>query len=101
LSGRGHNLGMSPNRKPAPAVPGERAARVADARNRLELRLPVLGDVDLPGRDAIAFAAGLGVLAALGVIEWPVAALIGAGHYLSRSHQSAILRDFGAALEEA
>lgn len=63
--------------------------------------LPILGEVELPGRDTLAFTGGLGLLAALGVVEWPVAVLIGAGHYLSRSHQSAVLRDLGAALEEA
>ncbi|MHB2022466.1 MAG: hypothetical protein ACYCO3_03920 [Mycobacteriales bacterium] len=80
--------------------PGRQAAERADERVRLHLRLPLLGEVDLPPADALAFAGGLGVLALAGAIDWPVAGLIALGHYLSQNRQSAALRIFGEALEE-
>jgi hypothetical protein len=38
----------------------------------------------LPPVERLAYYAGLGALAALGIIEWPVAAAIGAGTLLAR-----------------
>jgi hypothetical protein len=38
----------------------------------------------LPPAERMAYYAGLGALAAFGVIEWPVAAAIGAGTILAR-----------------
>ncbi len=62
-----------------------------------------LGDLrlELPPRDQLAFLAGLGVLTALELIEWPVALAIGVGHELARSRHGKVLREFGEALEDA
>ncbi|GGJ73877.1 hypothetical protein [Streptomyces brasiliensis] len=62
-----------------------------------------IGDLrlELPPRDQLAFLAGLGVLTALELIEWPVALAIGVGHELARSRHGKALREFGEALEEA
>ncbi|MGW1026354.1 hypothetical protein ACWD4J_22130 [Streptomyces sp. NPDC002577] len=57
--------------------------------------------LELPPADQLVFLAGLGVLTALEIIEWPVAAAIGIGHALAHNHHSRVLRDFGEALEEA
>ncbi|MFG2131770.1 hypothetical protein ACGFNV_28670 [Streptomyces sp. NPDC048751] len=64
--------------------------------------LDVFGQrVELPPPDHLAFLAGLGVLAALEVVEWPVALLLAVGHQLAHNHHSRVLREFGDALEEA
>ena len=76
------------------------AAEQAVARHSVTLDL--LGvRVELPPPDQLAFLAGVGVLAALQIIDWPVALVLGVGHQLAHSHHSRLLREFGEALEEA
>lgn len=70
-------------------------------RNSVRVDLPVVGEVDLPGREELAFIGGIGALAILGVLEWPVALLLGLGHTLARSRHNKAMRAFGEALEEA
>ncbi|MDQ0990967.1 hypothetical protein [Streptomyces sp. V3I7] len=62
-----------------------------------------LGDVrlELPPPDQLAFLAGLGLLTALELIEWPIALAVGVGHELARNRHSKVLKEFGEALEEA
>jgi hypothetical protein len=69
--------------------------------HRQRLRLPLVGDVAVPPPDRVAYFAGLGVLAAIQVIEWPLALVIGAGHLLADQHWSRVLRGLGSAAEEA
>ncbi|MDG4806944.1 hypothetical protein O7634_09290 [Micromonospora sp. WMMD1120] len=63
--------------------------------------LPMLGEVAVPPPDKVAYYAGLGVLAALQVIEWPIALVITAGHLLADQHFSGLVRGVGEALENA
>lgn len=56
--------------------------------------------VELPSEEQLCFLAGVGLLAAVGVIEWPVAAAIAIGHGLAHSQHGKALREFGEALEE-
>jgi hypothetical protein len=75
-------------------------ALVKDVRPR-RVRLPVLGQVTLPPPDRMAYFVGLGILAAVEIIEWPLALVIGAGHLLADQHWSRVLHGFGEAAEEA
>ncbi|WP_199561918.1 hypothetical protein [Micromonospora deserti] len=63
--------------------------------------IPVLGEVAVPPSDKLAYYAGLGVLAALQVIEWPLALVITAGHLLADQHLSGLAKGLGEALEAA
>ncbi|MBM0230995.1 hypothetical protein JNW91_03340 [Micromonospora sp. STR1_7] len=63
--------------------------------------LPMLGEVAMPPPDKVAYYAGLGVLAALQVIEWPIALVITAGHLLADQHLSGLVKGVGEALQEA
>jgi hypothetical protein len=63
--------------------------------------LPLLGEVAVPPPDKIAYYAGVGVLAAVGEIEWPLALVITAGHLLADQHLSGLARGVGEALETA
>ncbi|QGN46132.1 hypothetical protein ACN26Y_07480 [Micromonospora sp. WMMD558] len=63
--------------------------------------VPVLGEVAVPPPDKLAYYAGLGVLAALQVIEWPLALVITAGHLLADQHLSGLAKGLGEALEAA
>ncbi|MEU2613871.1 hypothetical protein ABZ570_20130 [Micromonospora sp. NPDC007271] len=65
------------------------------------VEVPVLGEVAVPPPDKLAYYAGLGVLAALQVIEWPLALVITAGHLLADQHLSGVVRGMGEALESA
>jgi hypothetical protein len=78
-----------------------RAAAMATERNTTHMDMPVLGRVELPPADQLAFMGGIITLAAVGMIEWPVAIVLTAGHLLAHNRHVQILRDFGKALEEA
>ncbi|GAB2807395.1 hypothetical protein GCM10027176_10610 [Actinoallomurus bryophytorum] len=65
------------------------------------LNVPGLGLVTLPCRDQLVFFGGLGLLAVVGVIEWPVAAVVGAGHLLAAKRNNKALRQVGEVLEQA
>lgn len=91
-----------PPRARAAARPAARdVVATVTARNSTILTVPVLGRVTLPPPERLAFLAGLGLLAGVGLMEWPVAVVVAVGHALSDNRRSRILRDFGEALEEA
>ena len=69
--------------------------------NTVDVPLPVLGTVRLPPMDSLVWFGGLGALVAVGLVEWPVAAAIGAGHLLVQQQHFRLLHDFGEALELA
>jgi hypothetical protein len=82
---------------------GPRPRAAADlVRSRNSVTVHVAGRRwALPPTDQLAFLAGLGLLAALDIIDWPVVLAIAAGHEIARSRHSKVLREFGEALEEA
>ena len=55
----------------------------------------------LPAPEHLAFYAGIGAMAVLGVMEWPVVAALVVGHTLVNTQHSKILQSLGEALEEA
>jgi hypothetical protein len=57
--------------------------------------------VHMPPLEQIAFMGGIATLAVIGIIEWPVAAVLTVGHILAHNRHHALLRDFGEALDEA
>ncbi|GAB2660311.1 hypothetical protein GCM10027068_45460 [Prescottella soli] len=67
--------------------------------SRFAIRLPLVGDVDVPRPDQLAYYAALGLLAALEVIDWPVALAIVVGHKLAADQRHRALREVGEALE--
>lgn len=88
-------------RNVAPSGTPKAAAEHANRRNSVKLRIPLVGTMNLPATDELAFLGGVGVLAVAGIIEWPVAVVLGAGHALVAKHRGKVLREFGEALEEA
>jgi hypothetical protein len=75
-----------------------RAARQSIEENSVTVDIAGIGTVRMPGLDQLAWLGGLAVLAAAGVVEWPVVAVIGVGHVLAHQHHLRLLRDFGEAL---
>ncbi|ABG94950.1 conserved hypothetical protein [Rhodococcus jostii RHA1] len=65
------------------------------------VNLPIVGSVGIPRPEHLAFYAALGALAALEIIEWPVAAIIAAGHVMAAEKHHRALHEIGDALESA
>jgi hypothetical protein len=62
--------------------------------------LPVVGRVQIPRPDQLAYYALAG-LAALEIIDWPIALVIGAGHVLAENRHNKVAQQLGEALEQA
>lgn len=97
---------MAAGRAGAKAADGQGAfvaANEAVSRGciELDLRAVGLGQVSLPPLDHIAFYAGVGILAAVELVEWPVAVVLTVGKVLADNRTNKTVRAFGRALESA
>jgi hypothetical protein len=90
-----------PRGEPAIHLAKRAAERVINSETML-IELPEgLGTVRLPSPKRLAFYGGIVALAAFGILDWPVALVIGAGHLLAEDHHHRTLAEFGEALAEA
>ncbi|SPM33138.1 hypothetical protein W7S_23280 [Mycobacterium rhizamassiliense] len=64
------------------------------------LNLPIVGQTEIPRPEQLAYYGGLAALAALELIDWPVALVIAAGHVLASNHHNKLLEELGEAMEE-
>src|SRR5246127_4834077 len=64
------------------------------------VNVPVLGQLEIPRPEHLAYYGGLAALAAFELIDWPVALVIAAGHLLASNHHNKILEELGDAMEE-
>ena len=62
------------------------ASQLVTRAKKFSIQLPVVGKVPVPPPDQLAFFGALGALAAVGLIEWPVALAIGAGQAVVARH---------------
>lgn len=62
------------------------ASELVKEAEKFAVRLPIVGRIAVPPPDQLAFFGVLGALAALGAIEWPVAAAIGVGQVVVSRH---------------
>jgi xanthosine utilization system XapX-like protein len=74
--------------------------RIREART-FAVNLPVLGRVRVPRPEQLAFYGALGALAAVEIIEWPVALVLGIGHALMQNEHNRVAEEVGEALEDA
>ena len=65
------------------------------------VNLPVVGQLEIPRPEQLAYYGGLAALAAFELIDWPVAVVIAAGHLLASNHHNRLLEELGEAMEEA
>ncbi|MBF6300301.1 hypothetical protein IU459_22555 [Nocardia amamiensis] len=63
--------------------------------------LPVVGRVRIPRPEHLAYYGALGALAAAEIIEWPVAVVLAAGHWLVENEHNRVAQEIGEALEDA
>ncbi|MDP9091781.1 MAG: hypothetical protein M3N95_02260 [Actinomycetota bacterium] len=90
---------------------GQAAARVAtaataataatDNAEHIALNLPLVGSVQLPRPEQLAYYAGIGALVALEILDWPAALVLGVGHALLTQQHNRTIHEFGEVLEEA
>ena len=73
--------------------------RVRQAQT-FSLDLPIVGRVRIPRPEQLAFYGALGALAAVEIIEWPVALALAAGHALLQNEHSRVAQEIGEALED-
>ncbi|MCV7236138.1 hypothetical protein [Mycobacterium branderi] len=64
------------------------------------VNLPVVGRVEVPRPEQLAYYGGLAALAAFELIDWPVALVIAAGHIMASNHHNKLLEELGQAMEE-
>ena len=74
--------------------------RVRDAET-FAVRLPVVGQMRIPRPEQLAYYGALAGLAALEIIDWPIALVIAAGHALAASHHNKVAQELGEALQDA
>jgi xanthosine utilization system XapX-like protein len=84
----------------APTTHRDAVERVRQAQS-FTVTLPVVGRVRVPRPEQLAFYGALGALAAVEIIEWPVALVLGVGHALMQNEHSRVAQEVGEALEEA
>ena len=66
-----------------------------------QVEIPAIGRVTVPPPGRLAYFAGLGLLAVFGVIDWPIALVVGVGHLLADQHWSSVVQGIGEAAEQA
>jgi len=64
------------------------------------VNLPVVGQLEIPRPEQLAYYGGLAALAVFELIDWPVALVIAAGHLLASNHHNQMLEELGEAMEE-
>ena len=74
--------------------------RVREA-GTIVVTLPVVGRVRIPRPEELVYYGALAGLAAMEIIDWPIALVIGAGHALASNHHSKVAQELGEALEDA
>jgi hypothetical protein len=84
-----------------PALSQRDAVRRVQEAQSFTVNLPVVGRVRVPRPEQLAFYGALGVLAAVEIIEWPVALVLATGHLLMQDEHNRVAQEIGEALEDA
>ncbi len=77
------------------------AVQAVEEAEHLAVTVPLLGDLQLPRPDQLAYYAGVTTLVVLGIMEWPAALALGVGHVLLTQRHNRSVQQFAEALEEA
>jgi hypothetical protein len=93
----------------SPAASGDQAcmsdqttsAEIQKLRSRPSVRLPALGRMNLPDKPGLLWYAGIGSMAAMELIEWPVAALVAGLTLSSTTREIATSRSSRTVLHRA
>lgn len=55
--------------------------------------VPVVGQVNLPDPEGLIWYAGIGAMALIDLIEWPIAALVAGTHFIEHHSRSKDIQD--------
>jgi hypothetical protein len=77
-----------------------RAAQGVRETETVAVDVPIVGHVNLPRPEELAYYVGLTVLAVAEIIDWPVALVLAAGHALNYSRHSRVANELGDVLDE-
>ena len=72
--------------------------RVREAHS-FAITLPVVGRIRVPHPEQLAYYGALAALAAVEIIDWPVALALAAGHALIEDQHNRVAQEIGEALE--
>lgn len=65
------------------------------------MRIPLVDlQLSAPTRGSLGWYAAIGAMTAAGLLEWPLAAVVAAGHLISENSTSAALAGAGAGAED-
>lgn len=62
------------------------ASKLVSRAEKLSVRIPMVGKVAVPPPDQLAFFAALGLLTAVGLLDWPVVLAAGVGQVVVARH---------------
>ena len=68
---------------------------------KFAVNMPGIGRVPIPRPEKLAYYGALAALAAVEIIDWPIALVIATGHALADNEHSRIVQEFGEAGEDA
>ena len=88
------------NESPHTAPQRTAVDRIREAES-FAVHLPGLGRVRIPRPEQLAYFGGLAALAAIEIIDWPVALIIATGHVLASQHHNRLAEELGEAIEDA
>lgn len=91
----------APRKSAVTHVSGRAAARKVEEANQVTVQLPILGSLRLPEPQQLTYFAAIGALGVIGILDWPMALVLVAGHALASNHHNRVLHQFGEALEDA
>jgi hypothetical protein len=87
--------------KSPPRMSHRRAVERIRHSETFAVTLPVVGRVRIPRPDQLAYYGALAGLAALEIVDWPIALVVGAGHALASNQRNKVAQEIGEALEDA
>jgi hypothetical protein len=91
---------MMAEKKARQATSQAEAVEKVRAGETFIVNLPVIGQIEIPRPEQLAYYGGLAALAAFELIDWPVAVVIAAGHLMAANHHNKLLEELGEAMEE-
>jgi hypothetical protein len=91
---------MMAEKKARQATSQAEAVEKVRAGETFVVNLPLLGQIEIPRPEQLAYYGGIAALAAFELIDWPVAIVIAAGHVMASNHHNKLLEELGEAMED-
>lgn len=74
-------------------------AEGATSRRTIRLRVPLLdATIEMP-REMVPFYVGLAATAAIDLVDWPLAILVGLGHYIATNSHNHLVKEIAEGVD--